>query len=86
MSFFKTWQKPLTHAMVYCTANHSILLIKLEHYGIRGIPLLRFKNDLSKRKQYVQFKGTNSKVFDIICGVPQGSVLGSRLFLINLHK
>ena len=28
------------------TVNHSVLLSKLEHYGIRGLPLLRFASYL----------------------------------------
>ena len=35
------------------TINHSILLRKLYHYGIRGVPLQWFESFLSNRKQYV---------------------------------
>ena len=35
------------------TVNQQILLKKLEHYGIRGIPLDWFKSYLSNRKQCV---------------------------------
>ena len=38
---------------VFDTVNHSILLKKLDHYGIRGIPLQWFESYLSNRKQYV---------------------------------
>ena len=36
------------------TIDHNILLNKLEHYGIEGIPLQLFKNYLTNRKQYVK--------------------------------
>ena len=43
------------------TIDHSILLKKMEHYGIRGISLEWFKSYLSQRVQYVTYKSTNSK-------------------------
>ena len=52
---------------------------------IRGTPLLGFKEYLTNRKQYFHFQGTNSDMFDITCGVPQGSVLGPFLYLIYIN-
>ena len=40
---------------------------------------------LSGRKQFVDFDGINSKHEDITVGVPQGSILGSLLFLIYIN-
>ena len=42
------------------TVNHTVLLYKLEHYGIRGIVLEWFKNYLQFRKQAVKYKITKS--------------------------
>ena len=43
------------------TVNHTIMLHKLEHYGIRGIPLQWFKSYLTDRKQYVSVCGNTSE-------------------------
>ena len=67
------------------TVNHSILLKKLEHYGVRGIPLRWFLSYLSGRKQHVSVAGNLSETLEISCGVPQGSVLGPLLFLLYIN-
>ena len=67
------------------TVNHSILLNKMEHYGVRGIALKLFKSYLNNRKQYVYINGETSQLRDISCGVPQGSLLGPLLFLIYIN-
>ena len=67
------------------TVNHEILLLKLEHYGIRNNMLKWFESYLSGRKQYVYFNGVSSATLSLSCGVPQGSVLGPLLFLIYIN-
>ena len=61
------------------TVNHtlqSLLINKLEHYGIRGIAKQWFIDYLNKRKQYVFLKEAISSCMKITSGVPQGSKLG----------
>ena len=52
------------------TANHDILLKKMEHYGIRGTALNLFYSYLSNRKQFVAVNCHSSSLCDGSCGVP----------------
>ena len=71
------------------TADHKILLQKLEYYGPPGVCNDCLKSYLSDRKQFVTINDYNSDLMSVDCGVPQSSVLGNLLLLIyinDLHK
>jgi hypothetical protein len=79
MSIFCDLSKP------FDVINHEILITKLNVWGIRGSANKWFQNYLSDRKQYVEIENTKSDFQNIMCGVPQGSILGALLYLIYVN-
>lgn len=67
------------------TVDHSILLNKLQHYGIRGIAYDWFKSYLDNRTQCIKCNGVVSEEMNIKSGIAQGSQIGPLCFLIYLN-
>ena len=65
------------------TDDHSVLLRRLQtSFRISGAPLNWFKSYLSARSQRVSIPGALSDSLPLNWGVPQGSCIGSLLYII----
>ena len=65
------------------TVDHGILLRRLETiYGLQGCVLKRFSSYVDRRTHFVRCGAFKSVPTLVLCGVPQGSVLGPILFLL----
>ena len=85
------------HDKIYCacffldlrkafdTVCHVLLFKKLEHYGFRGSCLDYLKSYYHNRKQYVYSNGFSSESSSVVCGVPQGSILGPICFSLYIN-
>ena len=62
--------------------DNKLLLNKLDIYRISALSLPWFKSYLSNKTQQVVINNSSSKIGDVVCGVPQGSILGPLLFLL----
>ena len=67
------------------TLDHSILLNKLEYYGVKGNASRWFSSYLTGRYQYVDMEGVRSEISYIKTCVPQGSILGPLLFILYVN-
>lgn len=67
------------------TVDHTILLNKLEHYGVRYTTLKWFKSYITSRMQSVKLNKGFSSQCKTLCGIPQGSILGPLLIILYIN-
>ena len=74
----------LDFAKAFDSVPHNRLIYKLSKYGITGNLLHWISDFLSKRRQCVRVNSALSEWESVISGVPQGSILGSILFIFYI--
>ena len=62
---------------------YDVLIAKLNAYGFDQVALKLIHSYLCDRAQSVKVGSLFSNELDILCGVPQGSILGPLLFNID---
>ena len=67
------------------TVDHDVLLDKFSAMGVIGPEYEWFTDYLRNRTQVVEFHGVTSNPEDVSIGVPQGSILGSLLFILHVN-
>ena len=70
---------------LFVTVDSDTLLMKLNHYGIRGTGLVWLINYLNNSLQSFNYNKSRSAELDILCGLQQGSILAPPLLLIYIN-
>ena len=75
----------LDFAKAFDTVPHHRLLGKLQAYGIQGNLFHWIKELLNERTQIGMVDGVESEPTSVLSGIPQGTVLGSLLFVVYIN-
>ena len=75
----------LDFSKAFETVNHSILIKKLEYYGVRNKSINWIKSYLKNRKHFVKYNEHISPFATTNISIPQGSILGPLLFNVYIN-
>ena len=65
--------------------DHTLLLKELRHYNLSDKTINWFSSYLLDRKQKVVINNIESRIDNVLRGVPEGSILGPLLFLMFIN-
>ena len=87
-TLLQAWQKELECrylSKAYGCIPHDLLIAKLEAYDLDKISLDILFDYLNNRKQRTKIGCSFSSCYDIVTGIPQGSILGPSLVNIFIN-